>query len=109
MKRIIYAALACLTFASCEDFLDKQPIEQIGTADAPLVYDDTTKAATALQNKQIDTKRVVDAIEAMGIAPADAAPDYWRHVHNRLSAGQEPNPYTPERHAAWLNRRRIWT
>ena len=31
MKRIIYAALACLTFASCEDFLDKQPIEQIGT------------------------------------------------------------------------------
>ena len=31
MKRIIYAALACLTFASCEDFLDKQPIEKIGT------------------------------------------------------------------------------
>ena len=31
MKRIIYAALACLTFASCEDFLDKQPIAQIGT------------------------------------------------------------------------------
>jgi hypothetical protein len=24
-----------------------------------------------------------------------------------LSAGQEPNPYTPERHAAWVSRRRI--
>ncbi len=31
MKRIIYAAIACLTLASCEDFLDKQPIEKIGT------------------------------------------------------------------------------
>ncbi|WP_416339751.1 DUF2840 domain-containing protein [Paracoccus sp. (in: a-proteobacteria)] len=39
--------------------------------------------------------------------PADVAPDHWRHVHNRLSAGQEPNPYTPERHAAWVRRRRI--
>lgn len=29
-------------------------IEQIGTDDAPLVYDDTTKAAEALQNGQID-------------------------------------------------------
>lgn len=31
MKKAIYAVLACLTFASCEDFLDKQPIEEIGT------------------------------------------------------------------------------
>ncbi len=29
-------------------------IEQIGTQDAPLVYDDTTKAAAALENGQID-------------------------------------------------------
>lgn len=49
----------------------------------------------------------IDAVEALGLDPADAAPDYWRHVHNRLSAGQEPRPYTPERHAAWLGRRRI--
>ena len=33
MKKAIYAVLACLTFASCEDFLDKQPIEEIGTDD----------------------------------------------------------------------------
>jgi len=52
---------------------------------------------------------LIDAADALGIDPADVAPDHWRHVHNRLSAGQEPNPYTPERHAAWLNRRRIWT
>jgi hypothetical protein len=34
-------------------------------------------------------------------------PDHWRHVHNRLTAGHEPRAYTPERHAAWLGRRRI--
>ena len=50
---------------------------------------------------------LIDAVDALGIDPADVAPDHWRHVHNRLSAGQEPNPYTPERHAAWVSRRRI--
>ncbi|MCM2505531.1 DUF2840 domain-containing protein [Aureimonas altamirensis] len=50
---------------------------------------------------------VIDAVEALGLDPADAAPDYWRHVHNRLTAGLEPHAYTPERHAAWLHRRRI--
>ena len=49
----------------------------------------------------------IDAVEALGLDPADAAPDHWRHVHNRLSAGLEPHVYTPERHAAWLHRRRI--
>ena len=50
---------------------------------------------------------LIDAVDALGIDPADVAPDHWRHVHNRLSVGQEPNPYTPERHAAWVSRRRI--
>lgn len=45
-----------------------------------------------------------DAIEALGIDPADAAPDYWRHVHNRLSAGLEPRGYTAAQHRAWLLR-----
>jgi len=45
-----------------------------------------------------------DAIEALGIEPADAAPDYWRHVHNRLSAGLEPRGYTAAQHRAWLLR-----
>lgn len=50
---------------------------------------------------------LIDAVDALGVDPADVTPDHWRHVHNRLSAGQEPNPYTPERHAAWVRRRRI--
>jgi uncharacterized protein DUF2840 len=47
----------------------------------------------------------IDQVEALGIDPADAAPEYWRHVHNRLSAGEQPRPYTRSRHLAWLHRR----
>jgi hypothetical protein len=47
---------------------------------------------------------LVDAVEALGLSPADVAPDYWRHVHNRLSGGETPRVYTRERHAAWLQR-----
>ena len=50
--------------------------------------------------------RAIDAMEAAGIDPADAAPDHWRHIHNRLTAGEEPRPYTPGRHHAWLLRQR---
>ena len=49
---------------------------------------------------------LIDAVEALGIDPADAAPDYWRHVHNRLTAGDTPRAYTREQHRAWLLRRR---
>ena len=38
--------------------------------------------------------QAIDAVEALGVDPADAAPDYWRHVHNRLTAGDEPRAYT---------------
>ena len=34
--------------------------------------------------------KIVDAIEALGIDPADAAPDYWQHVHNRMSVNEVP-------------------
>ncbi len=51
--------------------------------------------------------QIVDAVEALGIDPADAAPDYWHHVHNRLSANEGPRIYTRGRHQAWLHRRRI--
>jgi len=51
--------------------------------------------------------QAIDAIEALDIDPADAAPDHWRHVHNRLSVGEEPRPYTRSRHQAWMNRRKI--
>lgn len=50
--------------------------------------------------------QLIDAVEALGIDPADAAPDHWRHVHNRLTAGHEPRSYTREQHHAWLLRRR---
>jgi hypothetical protein len=36
----------------------------------------------------------VDAVEALGIDPADAAPDYWHHVHNRLTVNEVPWSYT---------------
>ena len=49
----------------------------------------------------------IDAVESLGLDPADVSPDYWRHAHNRLTANLEPHAYTPERHAAWLHRRRI--
>ena len=51
--------------------------------------------------------RIADAVEAFGIDPADAAPDYWHHVHNRLSVNEVPRSYTRSRHQAWLHRRRI--
>jgi hypothetical protein len=51
--------------------------------------------------------RAIDTVEAAGVDPCAAAPDHWRHVHNRLVAGPMPRDYTMERHRAWLRRRRI--
>jgi len=51
--------------------------------------------------------QAIDAVEALGIHPADAAPEYWQHVHNRLSVNEAPRRYTHTRHQAWLQRRRI--
>ncbi|MFQ3452421.1 DUF2840 domain-containing protein [Bradyrhizobium sp. UFLA01-814] len=51
--------------------------------------------------------QAVDAIEALAIDPADAAPEYWRHLHNRLAAGHAPRAYTREQHVAWLKRRSV--
>ena len=50
--------------------------------------------------------QVIDAIEALGIDAADVAPDHWRHVHNRLRAGEEPRRYTCGQHRAWMLCRR---
>jgi hypothetical protein len=49
----------------------------------------------------------VDAIEVLGICPADVAPDHWRHVQNRLTVNELPRSYTRLRHQAWLHRRSI--
>ena len=50
--------------------------------------------------------QAVDAVEALDIDPVDVAPDYWRHVHNRLTVAQEPRSYTRTQHHAWRLRQR---
>ncbi|MBB3862747.1 hypothetical protein GGQ88_004049 [Novosphingobium hassiacum] len=49
----------------------------------------------------------IDQVEAVGLDPCDIASDHWRHVHNRLSAGEQPRDYTAERHQAWLGRKAL--
>ena len=51
--------------------------------------------------------QTIDAVEALGVDAADAAPDHWRHLHNRLVAGEPPRPYSRDQHRAWLLRRRL--
>lgn len=51
--------------------------------------------------------QAIDTVEALGIDPADAAPEHWRHIHNRLSVGETPRPYTHNRHQAWLHRQSV--
>lgn len=51
--------------------------------------------------------QLIDAIEAVGIDPADVSPDHWRHVHNRMAVGETPRAYTMQRHRAFLLRREI--
>lgn len=51
--------------------------------------------------------QAIDAIEALGIDAADVAPEYWRHLHNRLAAGHAPRTYTRAQHDAWLKRRSV--
>jgi hypothetical protein len=48
----------------------------------------------------------IDAIEAIGLDPAEVAPDYWRQTHNRLIAGATPRAYSLEQHRAFLLRKR---
>ena len=50
--------------------------------------------------------QAIDAIERAGSDPEAVSPDHWRHVHNRLTAGDEPRAYTLEHHRAFLLRRR---
>lgn len=51
--------------------------------------------------------QAVEAIEALGIDPADVSPDYWRHLHNRLTTAQLAHFYTRLQHRAWLKRRSL--
>ncbi|TGS10348.1 DUF2840 domain-containing protein [Mesorhizobium sp. M2E.F.Ca.ET.209.01.1.1] len=49
---------------------------------------------------------LIDAIEAIGLDPVEASPDYWRQTHNRLVAGGTPRAYSLEQHRAFLLRKR---
>ncbi|TPL46549.1 DUF2840 domain-containing protein [Mesorhizobium sp. B2-4-6] len=51
--------------------------------------------------------RTIDAIERLGIEPASVSPDHWRHINNRIAAGQEPRAYSLEQHRAAFLRRRV--
>lgn len=51
----------------------------------------------------------IDAVEAAGVDPADAAPEHWRHVGHCLASNLTPRPYAAPRHRAWLLRKRIQT
>jgi hypothetical protein len=51
--------------------------------------------------------QAIDAIEALSVDPADVAPDYWRHLHNRIVAGHAFRAYTRDQHEAWLKRRSV--
>ena len=51
--------------------------------------------------------QLIDAVEALDIDPAEVAPDYWHHAHNRLSVNEAPRTYTRSRHQVWLRRRRV--
>jgi hypothetical protein len=53
------------------------------------------------------TIQIIDAVQATNTDPADAAPDYWLHVGNRLAAGDRPRAYSRARHLAWQLRRRF--
>ena len=49
----------------------------------------------------------IDAVEDSGVEPTDVAPDWWGHVHHRITAGEPVRAYTRERHRAWLLRREL--
>jgi len=55
-------------------------------------------------------KRALEAIadiEARGIDPVAVAPDWWRHLHNRIVCNISHRAYTRSQHAAWQRRRSV--
>ena len=48
-----------------------------------------------------------EAVRLTTTDPAEVSAHHWRHVHNRLTAGEEPRRYTVEQHRALLLRRRV--
>src|SRR5271156_6303916 len=46
--------------------------------------------------------QAIDAIEQLGVDPADACPDHWQQLHNRLGSGAPPRASPAGRHPAWV-------
>lgn len=49
----------------------------------------------------------IDALEAAEFEPADVSPAYYRHVHNRITAGRPIRAYSMAQHEAHLASRRV--
>lgn len=49
----------------------------------------------------------IDTLEAAGFEPADVSPSYYRHVHNRITAGQPIRPYSTAQHEAHMAARQV--
>jgi hypothetical protein len=49
----------------------------------------------------------IAAIEKLGIDLEDVAPDWWRHLHNRIVCNVSHRTYSRGQHAAWLRRREL--
>ena len=49
----------------------------------------------------------IDAIESLGIDPADVAPEHWRHLNHRIGVNEPFRVYSTEQHRAWLRRREV--
>ncbi|RWP90114.1 MAG: DUF2840 domain-containing protein [Mesorhizobium sp.] len=50
--------------------------------------------------------QAIDDIQRLDIDPELVSPDHWRHIHNRITAAQEPRAYTLDQHRAFLLRKR---
>ncbi|MEQ9145578.1 MAG: DUF2840 domain-containing protein [Parvibaculaceae bacterium] len=50
---------------------------------------------------------LIDTLEAAGFEPADVSPAYYRHVHNRITAGRPARDYSEAQHQAHLAVRRV--
>ena len=78
-------------------------------------YEEAPRLSEVAQRTRVHPAHITSMtkrMQALGLIdlvvdPADAAPEYWRHLHNRLAAGHEARPYTRDQHAAWLKRRSV--
>ena len=89
-----------MVLQACTPLDDAQRIPGVRPGARLLLHAEGDRAVRAVLGR-------IDAIEALGIAPAAASPAYWRTLANRLAARLPLPEYTAERHAAWLTGRAL--